>query len=239
MEPIEQQEHYHPPSTAGRSDANIALFLGLYLLILAFFILLVSISSFEDIKSRAVIQSVTSTFSNLLPTTQRPQSFTGDAADVIAGKGFHQTIEGVFAASIQVESTRIIHPGRHMMLASRAGGFFETDSAVLRPTLVPTLDRVVAALSRRPRGLLFRLEFVVRTQAGRGGDLPLGQTLDMARAGAFARAMKARGAPPDSVAVALREGKQGLVELHFLVYPQEDAPYDFLRPADKPDEESP
>ncbi|MGB0748408.1 MAG: hypothetical protein ACPGO3_06650 [Magnetospiraceae bacterium] len=211
-----------------RSSANISLFLGLYLLILAFFILLVSISSFEEIKSRAVIESVNTTFANLLPTSQRLQTVTGESGDILAGRGFHRDMEGLFASAIQIEESQVLHPGRHMVMRTRASAFFPEGSTVPRDTLTPLLDRVVAALSRRPRGLMFQLELVIRAPTDAAGALPLGKSLETDRAGAFARELLARGAPRDAIAVAVRPGQAGEIDLHFLVQPQVDDPYGFL-----------
>ena len=66
-------------------DSTIALFLGLYLVVLAFFILLVSISSIEKTKSSKVMDSLSSTFTSLLPPSADLTTFTAKDGDIIAG----------------------------------------------------------------------------------------------------------------------------------------------------------
>jgi hypothetical protein len=50
------------------------------------------------------------------------------------------------------------------------------------------------------------MEFVIGIAKAGDGTLPVGQTLEMARAGAFAREMLSRGAPPDSISIGVKQG---------------------------------
>ena len=72
------------------------VFLGLFLLVLAFFILLVSISTFETVKSTAVMDSLSSTFTTVLPPTSDPTEFNAKDGDIIAGETFQQEITMLF-----------------------------------------------------------------------------------------------------------------------------------------------
>lgn len=192
------------------SDHTIALFLGLYLVVLAFFILLVTISTLEDTKSRKVMDSLSSAFTSIVPPSADLQSFKSKDGDVLAGQEFQQQVTGIFATELGIDKVETVQPGRQMRLILASDSLFFQGEARIRPAMFPLLDRTVAALSNRPVGLRFDLEFVIGTPTlADGKTMPIAQTLEVARAGAFARAMFERGIPPDSVSVGMRPGHVG------------------------------
>ncbi|HEY9164098.1 MAG TPA: flagellar motor protein MotB [Magnetovibrio sp.] len=203
-----------PPEHAG--DQTIALFLGLYLVVLAFFILLVSISTLEEAKSQKVMDSLSSAFTSIVPPSADLQSFKAKDGDVLAGQEFQQQVTGIFATELGIDKVQTVQPGRQMRLILSADSLFFQGEARIRPAMYPLLDRTVAALSNRPTGLRYDLEFVIGTPTlADGKTMPIAQTLEVSRAGAFARAMFERGIPPDSVSVGMRPGHVGEVIIWF------------------------
>ncbi|MCZ6606840.1 MAG: hypothetical protein O7A64_04130, partial [Alphaproteobacteria bacterium] len=89
----------------------------------------------------------------------------------------------------------IVQPGRVMRVVMPADALFLLGGTEIRPARFPLLDRLVAALSGRPPGVRFDMEFLIGSAYTPDNDLPLRQTLEMARAGAFARAMLSGGTP--------------------------------------------
>ena len=200
----------------GAVDNTTALFLGLYLVVLAFFILLVTISTLEETKSKKVMDSLSSTFTSIVPPSADLQSFKAKDGDVLAGQEFQQQVTGIFATELGIDKVETVQPGRQMRLLMPADSIFFQGEARIRPAMFPLLDRTVAALSNRPAGLRFDLEFVIGTPTlADGKTMPVAQTLEIARAGAFARAMFDRGIPPDSVSVGMRPGHLGETVIWF------------------------
>ena len=195
---------------------TIALFLGLYLVVLAFFILLVTISTVEDTKSQRVMDSLSSAFTSIVPPSADLQSFKSKDGDVLAGQEFQQQITGIFSTELGIDKVETVQPGRQMRLLLKADSLFFQDEARIRPAMYPLLDRTVAALSNRPAGLRYDLEFVIGVATAEDGKtMPVEETLAIRRAGAFAGEMNARGIPPDSVAVGIRPGHVGEVVIWF------------------------
>ncbi len=184
----------------------MALFLGLYLLVLAFFILLVTISTREEVKANAVMDSLSATFSTILPITTSPAAFTAREDSIQAGQEFQERVTRLFATTLQVAKVESVQPGRLMRVLLPSDSLFFPGRTRIRESRYPLLDRMVAAMSGRPPGVRYDMEFVIGIAAGEDGTLPVGQTLEMARAGAFAREMQSRGAPPDSISIGLRPG---------------------------------
>ncbi len=205
----------------GSGGSTVSLFLGLYLLVLSFFILLVSISTREDLKSKAVMDSLTSTFRTILPPSTDLTAFSAKEGEVV-GQRFQEEITKIFTTAMRVIRVEIVQPGRLMRVAMPADSLFLTGDTEIRPARFPLLDRLVATLSGRPPGLRYDMEFVIGSAYTPDNDLPLRQTLEMARAGAFARAMLARGVPPDSISVGLKPGSRGDVVIWFYVRDPEE-----------------
>lgn len=212
--------------TGGRAPDTIPLFLSLFLLVLAFFIILVTISTLEKVKSNEVMDSLSSTFRSVLPPTTDPTDFNAQDGDVLAGQRFQERITDIFATQIQVARVEIVQPGRLMRIELPTRAMFAEGSEELLPSIVPLLDRVVASLSARPPGLRFDMELVIGADAV-AGTLPVAQTLEMARGGAFARAMASRGAPPDSIAVGIMPGDPGRATIWFFVRSEDEARLQF------------
>ncbi len=202
-----------PQKTFG-GRGTLTLFLSVYLLVLAFFILLNSIASYEEVKAKAVMESLSTTFADFGPGgTTDP--FVANFGDLAAARAFQQQMTRVFEAAIPAAQVSILRPGRLMQVELDAASLFLDDKAAIRPGQLPLLDRIVAALSAPPPGLRHELEFVIGAPPGADGALPIGETPQVARAGAFAREMLARGAPPQALTAGLRLGSPERVRLLF------------------------
>ena len=219
-----------PPQQDSR-QGTVIVFLSLYLLILAFFILLVSISTVEDVKSKAVMQSLTSTFTTFRRTGDMPTDFTSKQGDVLGGQAFQEKITGIFATALQVAKVEVVQPGRLMRARMPARAVFLENSTRLNPGVLLFLDRIVAALGGRPPGVRFDMEFIVGADVSDDGAFTIGQSLEMARAGSFAREILSRGAPPDSLSVGLAPGQSGRVTVRFYVRSENEGR---LKPQDRP-----
>lgn len=203
------------PSDEGGDNA-VALFLGLYLVVLAFFILLVSISTMEVSKSKKAMDSVSSAFTSVVSPSTSLNTFNVKDGDILAGQEFQQQITGIFSTKLGLDKVKVIQPGRQMRLFLNANSFFFTGQSKIRPAMYPLLNRTVAALSNRPPGLRYDMEFVIGTPTLTDGKImPITQTLAVARVGAFARAMHNLGIPPDSLAVGMRPGHVGEIVIWF------------------------
>ncbi len=193
------------------------MFLSLFLLVLSFFIILVSISTIADVKSQAVRSSLSSTFRTVLSPSTDPTEFTSLDGDVLAGQQFQETVTGLFSTSLQVAKVEVLRPGKLMRVKLPVSAMFADGATDVRPVAVPILDRVVAVLSSRPPGLRFDMEFVIGSAFAEGTSLPVNQTLETGRAGNLAREMARRGVPPDSVAVGIRPGGTDEITIWFFV----------------------
>lgn len=207
---------FEPEDPPSRPDI-VPIFLGLFLLVLAFFIMLVSISTFEQVKSSQVMDSLTSTFTTVLPPTSDPVDFNAKDGDILAGEAFQEQITSIFSTAIQVEKIEVVQPGRLMRLQMRVNVLYLDGQTTVREDQYPLLDRIVAVLSNRPPGLRQDMEVIIGSRVTEGVALPVGQTLEMSRVGELARLIVSRGAPPDSISVGMKPGDPNEISLWFWV----------------------
>lgn len=206
------------PQPEAPNNNAVALFLGLYLLMLAFFILLVTISTREEVKSMAVMESLSSTFATVLPPSTNLTAFSTKEGNVLASESFQDVITGIFSTAIQIAKIDVVRPGRLMRVAFPSDALFFSGIATLREGRFPMLDRIVAALSARPPGVRYDLEMVIGGRAGADDAVPAGQSLEFRRAAAFAKDMEVRGAPPDSIVVGINTINPGNLVIRFFVH---------------------
>ncbi len=216
------REFLPPTFETARGPNTSALFLSLFLLVLAFFILLVTISTLEEVKTKSVMDSLTSTFTSIVPPSTDPTRFKSKEGDLVAGQQYQETVTDIFAAALQVAKIKVVHPGRLMQVQIPANTLFVAGEARIQANQFELLDRIVAAASGRPPGLRFDLEFVIGSRTREDGGLPQSQTLELARAGAFAREMSERGLPPDSIAIGIEPGDPNDVTMWFYIRRQEE-----------------
>ena len=214
------------PAEVARSDLSnqtIALFLALYLLVLAFFIVLVTISTPQEVKSNAVMDSLTSTFTSLLAPTSQLTTFVSQEGEVISGEVIQEELAKVFETAFRVIEVEIIRPGRLMRATLETEGIFLPGKAEIREPQFALLDRLVATLSESTPGLTHSMEFLIGSPYAVEKSLPVGNTLESRRAGAFVQAMLARGVPPRQIAIGIRHGDPAEIELRFTIRDERDS----------------
>ena len=199
-----------PPEETGSKTGT--LFLSLFLLILAFFIVLVSISRVQETKTNAVKQSLGTTFKKIMDSSS--SDFTVKDSDNPAGKEFQEEITTIFTTHLQVAKIEIVKPGALMVARKPVSAMFVENTSELKPDVFEFLDRTVAILGSRPPGTHFDMQFVVGLSEG---IIAVKQTIEMMQAGSFAREILSRGAPPDSLSVGLMPGEAGQIMIHFYV----------------------
>ena len=188
----------------------------------AFFILLFSISTFEDVKTSAVRNSLNSAFASLLPPSTDATALTSISGRYLGSEEFQGTVTRLFSTAIGVEKVEVVQPGSIMRITMAADSLFLPGETVLRDANLPLVDRVIASLSGRPPGFHFDMEFVIGVEPEQARVLPVEQTLQMARAGAFVREMLARGVPPDTIAIGVRRGRPDQIVMWFYVRAEND-----------------
>lgn len=190
---------------------SLVLFLALYLLLLAFFIMLTALSSLERQRAEAVMDSLTITFAPGRAPAETIVPLDDLAGNQRAAEAFIALVTDLFQSAVPAVRLRHAAPGRAVEMRMRAEALFEPGTDKLRRPRQAMLDSVVAALAGAPPGLRFEMAMIAEVTETRDANdvamLPVdGAHLAMRRAGGFGRFMNDRGAAQGSVVVGLSPG---------------------------------
>ncbi|MEQ8604426.1 MAG: hypothetical protein RIB45_14010 [Marivibrio sp.] len=242
---------------APRKEMGTLLFLSLFLLLLAFFILLNSLATFTETRSRAVLSSVAATFqtediseisAEILVSTL---GATPEPAEVI------EEVERLWITAVPVTKVDVVSPGDDMIMEAPVTQIFVGAEARVRGDRSDLIDATAGALAARIEGavvitsIIFFVEDLTddftppaaarEAEGPEDGLVDLddpaasilpasamdGMPLAMARADAIARALVDAGAPPDGLQVGLREGDPRKLQIRFFVRQAESARLSF------------
>jgi len=197
-----------------RPERTTIFMVALFLILLAFFIFLNVISRVEEQRSRAVMDSLSTTFRSGPSWFAGEFGLGGDALGYDRAIRMQQTVAALFETEIGLARVETVVRGRLMEITIPADALFEADG--VRPSMGPLLERLAAQLTDTPPALRYDLEFYVH-----GQGLPLvpdaPMPVEIARAAAFATALIGRNAPPEAVAAGVERGDPREVVLRFHV----------------------
>lgn len=193
--------------------------LSLYLLLLAFFVLLNSISSAETARSRAVAGSLQFTFAAEGRPTLSPAVFTSSLGHVIADAALEERIGELVLTEIGLAEFRVVMPGRVMELALGERALFRGGGVAIDPRHRRFVERLAEIVASPPAGVRYDVDVLL---AGvllpeTAPDAPLDEPA--ARAAFLADVLTDAGAPAASVAAGVETGAPGRVRLEFHVRP--------------------
>jgi len=201
-------------------DTGPILFLGLFLLLLAFFILLNALATREDIKTRAVINSLILTFQAPKDVETSKTHFISALAPVPEPEDLMDEVERIWVASIPLIKVERLSEGRVMQVIMPTNELFIGRGATLRADRTDLLVKTAAALAHKADGFVNELEFIFgdTSEAGKAPDDIL-----LSRASVIARELVANGAPPDMVTVGIQRGDNRHLRMRFYVREAENA----------------
>lgn len=208
-------------------DPTLALFLGLYLILLAFFVLLNTLATLKEDRVKAVMGSLLATFSTEILDLSNPTDFNASIGSVLAAEEFHREIREFFEVAVPLAKVDLYSGGAIMQVQLPADQMFLPGSTELRADREDLINRIARSLARNVAGRHYEFEFSTFTGPFMTEEPGSGNVLEIARAGAMARAMIRRGVPPKSLAIGAQPGNPENLELNFVLRVDEDAKVDF------------
>lgn len=205
------------PAAAPRptgNDRNVALFLALYLLLLAFFIVLYSISQRDEVRTEAAINSLTATFDADRLTSDEVPQFTSSSGPFDPVENFRREVRGLFARDLPIARFEILQLGNTMRVRVPSEALFVPGRARVRTERTALMEALADALSQETSQGRFEVELIV----GSGAELPSAAgrpSLALRRAAALASDLRGRGVAARSLAPGLRAGNAKVTELYF------------------------
>ncbi|HYB09007.1 MAG TPA: hypothetical protein VEJ16_05000 [Alphaproteobacteria bacterium] len=195
-------------TTSEGQGRNILQLLALFLLLLSFFILLNSLSSFEPKKIPAVLGSVNDTFSGWHPIAR--DHLYVDAGNRAALEQFQSRLREALLSTVPEARLEGESAGGPMRVRLHADELFAHGGAALRPDRALLLNGLAEALNTHPADLRFDIELVFEVDGSHDAAA-------IKQAESLARALADAGAPEVGISIGLRPGNAGVVELAFQV----------------------
>lgn len=174
------------------SDSTMGLFVALYLILLAFFIVLTAVSSHSTHRAAAAMESVNSTFDRSVGTV-KPDSVKSDL-DLASSDPVLLKIQSVFLSEFNIKGEFSASDGHIFQVQIPVDYMFEPGSYLVRETIHPMMNQILESLAQAPYGS--KQEMALMFGIGsRNVEREMTRTQEIAvrRAGSFARYMEERG----------------------------------------------
>ena len=200
---------------ATQNEPWIAIFLSLFLILLAFFILLNALATIEETRARKVLTSVAATFRSVVNYESRAEILISDLGPTPEARDVLETLEQLWVTAVPVVEVEKLTDGQVMQMTIPVNELFLGGQAVLRADREELLDRTGLLLALKTKGGITEAEVVFGTRRSDGTlSGPEGQ-LAAERAGRIAAALVDHGAPADRVAIGLREDDPAMLRVRF------------------------
>lgn len=199
-------------SSGGSGGASGVLALSLFLLLLAFFILLVAISKFETEKIDQVLFSLDEAFEVPKELLLAEQAVTSREGRLNPQQEFFEVIDKVFRDELQFTKVRVVNEGDKMVIAVPIDGVFDPNSSEIRVEAAGLIGRLAESLNRDVPDGRYNLDMIVPL-----GAAAADRELAIRRAGRFARALAAHGAPSSAMSIGARQRLRNEVHFFFAI----------------------
>ncbi len=206
------------PADSGKSSNSndtTGLFVSLYLIVLAFFVVMNSISNQDQNKVNAATESVTRAFKN-------PYEPEADFVDVSANDDaitpndeFYEQIRGVFASLVGFEGKFPTRGGNILKVTVNSADLFEDGTSVFRPDQQKFLDQLASFLADADPQEKREINIVISS----GKTLPKGpeywKNLSILRAGAFVKLLRKSGVAGNQLSIGIAARQEDRLTLTF------------------------
>ncbi|MBL4720850.1 MAG: hypothetical protein JKY20_06940 [Alphaproteobacteria bacterium] len=210
-------DELNPTQPGAQKGTGPTLFLSLFLLLLAFFILLNAISVRDDAKTRALIDSLVMTF-------QPPKNLETSKFNFISALGETPSAEELMRSMKQswdgaTPHTKVqqLSSGRVMLVTAPLNEYFIGRESTIRGDRQDLIEQVAQTLAAKGDGLVNELQFVLDPDGVKDRSGKVVEGVQMARLAEFVRLLIARGAPPDTVTVGFKSGLERNLQLRYFV----------------------
>lgn len=212
----------------GRGDQSMGVFVSIYLLLLAFFVVLNSISNQEQAKAGAVIESVNSVFKKEHAAKATVVDLLSNPRVTAPNDEFLGEISGLLVAVLGLDDRYTTRSGDILRVHFPIDMLFAPGSAELEADGAEFFDDMIALLKIRETGVRREIEFIFR--AGADSRPPRNgpeRALAVRRAGNLARALIAEGLDPLTLSPAVVDGPAGRMTMVFRSRADENAAVTF------------
>ena len=220
-------------------DPTLIQVLSLYLLLLAFFVLLFNASQHDRGRAAAVTESLSSTFRMHGNPADDVVARSSDRGASPGAELILDSFADLIRTELKVAKIENLQRGRMLRVKLSADELFVSGAAGLRADREDLLGKLAQLLGKSPPGLRHKVEVFLVGDWIPPDQMTQAVPLPIARAAALAESLIARGALAGTVAAGTRHGARDQVTLIYRVdpelRPEDAAPENFDRtPGNKP-----
>ncbi len=186
--------------------------LTLFLLLLAFFVLLGAISKFEINRTQVVLGSLNATFRTADPIGDR-REFGSLSGQILGSEQLEGRLDLALRTAVGIDRFDLDRVGSLLRLNFDAQHLFQAESHTPLPGLTDVSEVIADALAVPLPGAELQAEIYVEDSGGR--------ELASGRAVAVGRSFVAAGVESRSLTIGMKKGTPGTVEIVFRVVPAE------------------
>lgn len=198
-----------------KQDPNVFLFVSLYLIVFAFFVVLNAISSKNENQVAAVLGSVSATFQ---PTRQPNSPFVDiltQSDKVVGNDAYLDRTYQMFQSLVNIPGFKASRDGNLLRISLPANHLFYEYSSMVRDEVAGLLDNISAEMALSPPGMRNEIQFSLGAGAGLPEAGDLANNLQVMRAGSFAAELYGRGTAADAIVTGVERGDPAVIELTF------------------------
>ena len=155
------QDDNHIDAQKPVPDTGPLMFLSLFLLLLAFFILLTAISSLEETKSRDVLTSLAATFKNDIIPENTAQILVSTLGPVPEPEDVIEDVERLWLTAVPIARVDALTRGRTLQLSMPATEIFVGAEPFVRSDRKELFRATAYALAARLEGFSVQLSFTI------------------------------------------------------------------------------
>jgi len=210
--------------------ANQFLALSLFIMLLSFFIILNTLSNFEDVKSRPVLNSIATTFSNNAPEdVLSPNAVESVKKSVNEGDTL-ENLKNLFNAHItaaKISQNRLgtmmhiqmpLKQFENSLLAPSRNNAISSQRLGAPGTFTPTL---ISLMQTRETKIPYRMDMILSTKVDPANaliDTPEQSRLDMQKIATLSKRLEESGLEKKLISAGLGKGEVGMIDLYFTRY---------------------
>ncbi len=198
-----------------RPDSGVVIYLSLFLLLFAFFIMLNAISQRESVRAQAAIGSLNAAFRSKIPTSYKLPVFRSSVGEPNQQHRFQDDVKSVIRTKFKFARYEILQNGPVIEVTMPLADLFATGTSDLSESARAPLRTLAATLYRNNQG--FEPELAVRI--GGAEDLDRFQRgpgrLALRRLETLMQGLRQHGVAAAALSVGIGQGKPDILRLTF------------------------
>jgi hypothetical protein len=199
-----------PPNNSGN-----LIFLSLFLLLLAFFILLNALATIEETKARKVLTSVATTFRSVVDSKTQAQILISDLGPTPQAYEVLDALQQLWITSAPIAKVEKLTRGQIMEMRLPVNELFLGGEAVLRADREDLFDRTSLLLGIHSGGGATEVQVVLGVRRDENTLSAADGRLAVDRAAKIAAAFVDHDTPEDRVLIGVREGDPKMLRVRF------------------------